>query len=61
MARDPMSSIKAAITRFDAACQDKAFLGAQDPETRSQTNQEHTLARESLERLIAKAITRSKS
>lgn len=56
MSNRTMESIKAAITRFDKASQDYAFIGSQDPEDRGLIEQEHTLARESLERMIERSL-----
>lgn len=52
-----MASIKAAITRFDRASQDFAFIGAQAPENHSMIEQEYTLSRRSLERMIERHLS----
>lgn len=56
MTAKTMSSIKAAITRFDKAAQDFAFLGSQHPEHHQMIRQEYHLARESLERMIERNL-----
>lgn len=56
MTNRTMSSIKAAITRFDKAAQDYAFIGSNPPEVHSIIEQEYVLARESLERMIERNL-----
>lgn len=56
MTNRTMSSIRAAITRFDKAAQDYAFKGSHHPDTHSLIEQEYALARESLERMIERNL-----
>lgn len=56
MTNRTMSSIKAAITRFDKAAQDYTFKGTYVPEMHSIIEQEYVLARESLERMIERNL-----
>lgn len=56
MSNRTMSSIRAAITRFDKAAQDYAFKGSHHPDIHSLIDQEYTLARESLERMIERNL-----
>lgn len=56
MVNRTMPSIKAAITRFDKAAQDFAFLGSAHPDEHLTIRQEYHLARESLERMIERNL-----
>lgn len=56
MNKRTMSSIKAAITRFDKAAQDYAFRGTYIDSMAALIDQEYALARESLERMIERNL-----
>lgn len=56
MPRDPMISIRGAITRFAGAAQDHAFKGAAHPQDHAAIDEKYASTREALERLIQKAI-----
>lgn len=56
MNKRAMSSIKAAITRFDNSCRSIAFKGGEHPDTWQEIEREYVLARESLERMIERNL-----
>ena len=51
-----MKLIRAAISRFDKAAQDYAFIGSQDPIERPLIEHEYKKSREDLERFIEKHL-----
>ena len=54
--RPPMASIRAAITLFDRAAQDYAFMDAYHPDDRPGIEQEYRDQRAQLERLIQRHL-----
>lgn len=56
MTRDPMIAIRSAITQFDNAAQEYAFLGAAHPEDRDDIETVYILKRKRLEDLIQKHV-----
>lgn len=51
-----MTSIRTAITRFDKAAQEFAFIGSQMPENHHEIEREYKAARQSLERMIERNL-----
>ena len=52
MKKPTHAAVKAAICRFESACEDAAWAGSHPPEQRDLIKQEKQLARENLELLI---------
>lgn len=52
--------IKLAVTAFDKAAQEVAFVGTYDPEFRDEIEERHVYTRDRLEHLIAAAIAGTK-